>query len=252
MGAGASASVEGGRTVSDELFGKLDEAKAGVLTLVELDAAVKKLSASDEQVASMAQKKWSMFGDGWDFDADEDDPAKTIDAEGFYAIVTRVYPHLAAAPAAAAAEPAEDEAATKLQCAMRTKQAKATVELKRSASATTTAAAPAPITAASIAALPQLPKAREAPAALGSARGVAPAPDALKPAGERPLSAELVMERPKTAKKRKPIKVVLKKDAPETADAAAPAAAPAAGEGALKDPVAHAAAAAPSVVDPAK
>ena len=35
MGAGASASVEGGRTVSDELFGKLDEAKAGVLTLVE-------------------------------------------------------------------------------------------------------------------------------------------------------------------------------------------------------------------------
>ena len=251
MGAGASASVEGGRTVSDELFGKLDEAKAGVLTLVELDAAVKKLSASDEQVASMAQKKWSMFGDGWDLDADEDDPSKTVDADGFYAIVTRVYPHLAA-PAAAAAEPAEDEAATKLQCAMRTKQAKATVELKRSASATTTAAAPAPITAASIAALPQLPKAREAPAALGSARGVAPAPDALKPAGERPLSAELVMERPKTAKKRKPIKVVLKKDAPETADAAAPAAAPAAGEGALKDPVAHAAAAAPSVVDPAK
>ena len=244
MGAGASASVEGGRTVSDELFGKLDEAKAGVLTLVELDAAVKKLSASDEQVASMAQKKWSMFGDGWDLDADEDDPSKTVDADGFYAIVTRVYPHLAA-PAAAAAEPAEDEAATKLQCAMRAKQAKATVELKRSASA---APAPAPITAASIAALPQLPKAREAPAALGSARGVAPAPDALKPAGERPLSAELVMERPKTAKKRKPIKVVLKKDAPETADAAAPAA----GEGALKDPVAHAAAAAPSVVDPAK
>ena len=140
MGAGASASVEGGRTVSDELFGKLDEAKAGVLTLVELDAAVKKLSASDEQVASMAQKKWSMFGDGWDLDADEDDASKTVDADGFYAIVTRVYPHLAAAPAAAAAEPAEDEAATKLQCAMRTKQAKATVELKRSASATTTAA----------------------------------------------------------------------------------------------------------------
>ena len=31
MGAGASASVEGGRTVSDELFGKLDEAKASEL-----------------------------------------------------------------------------------------------------------------------------------------------------------------------------------------------------------------------------
>ena len=160
MGAGASASVEGGRTVSDELFGKLDEAKAGVLTLVELDAAGKKLSASDEQVASMAQKKLSMFGDGWDLDADEDDPSKTVDADGFYAIVTRVYPHLAA-PAAAAAEPAEDEAATKLQCAC----ARSSQGDRRAQAPAPAAPAPAPITAASIAALPQLPKAREAPAA---------------------------------------------------------------------------------------
>lgn len=261
MGAGASASVEDGRTLTDGMWAKLDEKQAGQLTLAELAAAVTKLSVTDEQIAAMAQKKWSMFGDAWDFDADEDDPAKTVTADDFALLMQRIYPHLTPAPSSvelsgvASEGGAEDQAALKLQCAARGKQARSAVESKRAENAAAAPPAKAADLKAQVAALPTLPASKEAPAALGSARLAAPAPADMKAAGERPSSAELVMERPQTAKKRKPIKLIMKDDAaagPETtavADAAAPASA-ANGKPLVKDPAAHAAVAG-TVADPA-